>query len=718
MSRTPSRSARLALCLVAIGLATTTADATAATVSVEDGVLVLRGTAGADTIRVGGSDDDRLVRLHADAIPTVPDGCERPWWDPPEIVDCAPLPGGVRVEAGDGDDRVIAEAGVPGSPVLTVLGGAGNDSLDARSLTGRAHLDGGPGDDTLTGTHADDVLLGGPGNDTLDGLGGADELRGGEGDDDLQGDDHQAPAPDVLDGGPGTDRITRDWYAPFGTPQPPVTVSLDGVADDGRPGEGDNVTAVETIHVAYPITLTAGADAVDFEAFNTITAPSRLTGSPRADRLRTYDGPDVIDGGAGDDWIEAGYGDDAITGGPGRDTVNADAGAGSCSFLVCRVGTGNDTLYLQDGEADSADCGPGVDTVWADPQDTLTNCETIHLTGGGTPPPAPPAPKPPVPSGTAKRCVVPRVAAGTTLAKARTRLRKARCATKVAKAASRSVKRGRVVRLSHRAGRTLSTKTTVRIVVSSGPPKRRAKARSAAAAAPDAPPLLRPKRLRCSDLPKTVKGCKGRPVRDAWTKGWWADPTRYRVVDARFSGHTTLEVPSNGHESFFGEGYVQVAARPGFDAAFRIPARRGGVAVGVFSARPVTSKALSDAKWLTEDGPVPCGVSQAAGAAYAPNAVTGVVAVRPADKTISIQWGYVTAPFRCAEDSALDVPTVPAMPSEALTTRYPASAFRNAEALRLPVRLSWSRTSGSEGTRLTHTLNGSISILRVNHKLD
>jgi len=721
------RSATLALALATTGAAWTATTATAATVSVEGEVLVLRDTPGvADVIRVAGNDPGTHVRLIADAIPVVPTGCERPWWNPPEMVDCTPQPGGVRIEAGDGDDQVIAEATTPGSPLVAVVGGDGQDALDLRSLTGRAHLDGGPGDDVLTGTSAGDVLLGGPGTDVLDGLGGADELRGGEGADELQGDNYQSPSPDVLDGGPGPDRISRDWYAPYGQAQPPVTVTLDGQADDGRPGEGDNVTAVETIHLSYPVTLAAGAEPVDFEAFNTISAPSHFTGSPGPDRPRTFDGPDTIDAGAGDDWIEAGHGDDVITPGPGRDIVNAGPGTGSCTFLVCRIGTGNDTIHAQDGEVDSIDCGPGTDTVWADAQDTLVHCEVVKLPPGDTSKP-PGGQKPPGKPSSAPRCVVPRVRAGTTLTTARTRVRKARCTVKVTKVASRKVKRGRVVKLSQRAGAKLRKGATVRIQVSTGPPKRkkpRAAVASAVAAstpraaAPQAAPTLKPKKLRCVTLPgTTAKTCARKPFRDRWTKGWWADPTQYRVITGKLLGRTTLGVPSDGYQSFSGEGFVQVFAARGFRGTLKLPARKEGVAASVIQATPVTATAVSSGEWLTPDGPVRCSVDQKTGAGCAPNAITGIVAAGPSDGTISIQWAIITAPFRCPEGENHPNPAVPEMPSEAFTTRYPASALRNADLLELPVKVEWSRTSGSEETHLTHTLRGSIVIQRVHHKI-
>jgi hypothetical protein len=61
-----------------------------------------------------------------------------------------------------------------------LTGGAGNNTINAGSFTlGNVTLDGGGGDDTLTGGTRDDLLLGGAGNDTLNGGSGRDFLLGG-----------------------------------------------------------------------------------------------------------------------------------------------------------------------------------------------------------------------------------------------------------------------------------------------------------------------------------------------------------------------------------------------------------------------------------------------------------------------------------------------------------------------------------------------------------
>jgi Ca2+-binding RTX toxin-like protein len=72
------------------------------------------------------------------------------------------------------------------------------------TMTGVPFIDGGAGNDTITGTNGVDQLLGGLGNDTLFGLGGTDTLRGGADNDSLNGGD----GVDSLYGDAGADTIT------------------------------------------------------------------------------------------------------------------------------------------------------------------------------------------------------------------------------------------------------------------------------------------------------------------------------------------------------------------------------------------------------------------------------------------------------------------------------------------------------------------------------
>jgi Ca2+-binding RTX toxin-like protein len=75
-----------------------------------------------------------------------------------------------------------------------LVGGTGNNFLNAAATTRPVTLVGNAGNDTLLGGNGNDLLQGGPGNDRLFGGPGNDKLDGG-------------PGSNVLDGGPGQDGI-------------------------------------------------------------------------------------------------------------------------------------------------------------------------------------------------------------------------------------------------------------------------------------------------------------------------------------------------------------------------------------------------------------------------------------------------------------------------------------------------------------------------------
>lgn len=405
--------------------------ASAGVVTQEGDVLVLRASPGQSNLiavnpeeELNGTLTGRISLRDPDGVTEWPAACERGEFGDGRDVSCTPQAGGVRLEGGDGMDTLSIDDDLPAGQQVVLQGGDGDDTLNGRMRggAGRDTLDGGAGNDKLNGGKGSELLLGGAGNDELHGGAGTDELRAGDGDDLLAGDDNRdAMSPDVIDGGAGTDRVD-DWTVANGGFQPPVTVSIDGVADDGRPGEGDDVVAVETIDLAVPVTLIAGADPVRFRVFNTSAPGSRFVGSPGPDVFQGFDYADTLDGAAGDDTIEGGYGDDVITPGPGRDTVNADAREG-CNVLQCRAPVGNDTIHARDGEADSIDCGVGTDRAIVDQHDTIANCETVERAAvdpGGSGGPGGPDPGAGGGAGgrkTAVKAVVPKVRLGTALKK-------------------------------------------------------------------------------------------------------------------------------------------------------------------------------------------------------------------------------------------------------------------------------------------------------------
>jgi Ca2+-binding RTX toxin-like protein len=375
------------LLAAAAALALLPGAASAATVARDgSGALVYTAGAGAtNSVNVQQLDaqagDITFYTGSGDTITTIAAGCAQSETWPGEVVTCT-AGSAVRVDLGDGDDLGVVSDAV--SVPVTIAGGAGRDILEdgPRANT----LDGGPGDDKLTGGAGDDVLLGGDGTDDLQGKAGRDRLDGGTGDDLLHPDGYEDASADVVDGGPGFDTVDGDYSSRFTDVDPPVAITLAGGADDGRPGEGDDLANVEKVALNVGGTFVGSAGPDEFKLSQVGTA-SELVGGAGDDRLRAGDGPDRVDGGPGNDSLDAGFGDDVIVGGPGRDTISADLAGGDCGPLWCKYPYGNDTIDALDGEVDSITCGAGQDAVKADAADVVApDCETVTRGAAATGP--------------------------------------------------------------------------------------------------------------------------------------------------------------------------------------------------------------------------------------------------------------------------------------------------------------------------------------------
>lgn len=107
-----------------------------------------------------------------------------------------------------------------------LIGGASDNVIDISGFTASypPTLDGGAGNDQLTGSSFMDLLRGQDGNDTLNGGGGNDFLQGGAGDDQLNGADDN----DGLSGGSGNDTLFGGLGA---------DIAYGGTGDDSIRGE-------------------------------------------------------------------------------------------------------------------------------------------------------------------------------------------------------------------------------------------------------------------------------------------------------------------------------------------------------------------------------------------------------------------------------------------------------------------------------------------------
>jgi Ca2+-binding RTX toxin-like protein len=290
----------------------------------------------------------------------------------------------MRSDGSCGVSRTSGNCPAAGVSAIVVATGDQNDRITQNtSLPSR--LMGGNGNDTLTGGPGDDVLIGEGGADTLTGKAGSD---------------------------------TADYSARIA----PVSVSLNGSADDGEAGESDNV--------ASDVEILVGGSADDQLAGN--DADNVLLGNAGNDILGAGGGNDQLDGGAGDDTLAGGDGADAITGGDGADTANYTSsnagvrvvldgkpgdgapgendsvdtenvtggggddvlignggpnalagGAGNDRILggkgadVLDGGAGDDIIQSLDGEKETVSCGDGEDGTVSDRADVRTDCDYI-----------------------------------------------------------------------------------------------------------------------------------------------------------------------------------------------------------------------------------------------------------------------------------------------------------------------------------------------------
>jgi hypothetical protein len=157
------------------------------------------------------------------------------------------------------------------------------DGADSVNVSSRfALVRGGPGPDTLSGAGYLTSLLGGLGDDRLIGHSGDQQLRGGAGTDLLEA----GPGDDILEGGAGTDVIlggSGNDNVSYEDHKGPVTISLDGRANDGAAGENDLVRAVESVQGSRgPTTFIGNANSNEF------------SGSSARDLVRAGPGDDLI----------------------------------------------------------------------------------------------------------------------------------------------------------------------------------------------------------------------------------------------------------------------------------------------------------------------------------------------------------------------------------------------------------------------------------------
>ena len=373
----------LAAFTVAHGVIITPGAAHAGTVSVSSGVLTYTAAPGeANSLTVSyfttNPPQPPGISVSEGQVPVIAgDGCQQVFFNYAICTD----PTSIVINLSDGDDR-----GYGDSPA-TIYGGDGDDLIASAG-----------GDDHLYGQGDDDTIWSGNGTDLSDGGNGDDVFAH-----DCSGDRCDDDKNDVIIGGDGIDEANYRWSSE------PLNITLDGLANDGRSGEHDNVG--EDVENVF------GGDVDDVIVGG--PGPNRLyggsSGGPTTDVLEGLGGDDTLIGadygtdtligGEGDDNLDGGLngGKDTLDGGPGDDRVtraHGDSAATQPPQAVMKGGAGVDTLDFSaltqpvwislDGVANDGPDGAGDDIgtefenlVGGSGADTLTGDSGANRFDGG-----------------------------------------------------------------------------------------------------------------------------------------------------------------------------------------------------------------------------------------------------------------------------------------------------------------------------------------------
>ena len=370
------------------------------------------GDAGADTVEAAADADlvltpTALTGVGADALATI-ESAALAVGPGAHTIDVTAFPGATRltggpgsdvllggpgpdtIRGGDGDDLVRGNLGPDdlggdggsdrlsyagyANPVVVTLGApSGGPAVDPDTLAADfEHVEGGSAADRLTGDNTPNVLTGGPGDDVLDGRAAADVHDGGIGNDALLGGPGGPGDGDVHIGGDGIDMVT------YAGRTGGVRVTVGAGADDGSPGEGDDVRAdIETVvgSQADDVIVAAPAPPATAASLRLVPAvrPFLVAGLAGADRIIGGIGNDALGGGLGADTIEGGPGNDVVAGGSGIDLLKGLAGNdrlyGHAGADKIEGGDGDDVVFSLDKSLDRIRCGLGTDLLLADVRD-------------------------------------------------------------------------------------------------------------------------------------------------------------------------------------------------------------------------------------------------------------------------------------------------------------------------------------------------------------
>ena len=256
-----------------------------------------------------------------------------------QVIDASKVGKAVKVTAGS-------------TAAMTVVGSAYNDKLYAGNGQS-AYINGGKGNDAITGNTSDDTLIGGEGADTLEGkagndtfiyVGGADVIK------DYSYGDDQSDIIVISDGAVVSSTVrSKDVVLTIGKNQT-ITVKnakdatlrvVDSTGTDTRVfgyyGYGETTEtivlnsdfadkALTTDQYVAEITTIDGSSLTKGITINGNEKDNVITGGKYADKIAGGEGADSISAGDGNDSISGGNGDDTLIGGAGNDTFTGGSG--------------------------------------------------------------------------------------------------------------------------------------------------------------------------------------------------------------------------------------------------------------------------------------------------------------------------------------------------------------------------------------------------------
>jgi Ca2+-binding RTX toxin-like protein len=207
-------------------------------------------------------------------------------------------------------------------------------------------VNGGPGNDSITGALANDVLAGGFGSD-------------------------------VIAGSMGTDRVSYAGRTDGVTVALGSTGANAGSANDGAPGARDTVSEfdVEGVIGSEGADNLSGHTPVPF-TLDGRGGPDVITGGDAASVLLGGDGNDNITGGAGDETLEGGDHDDVLDGGFGGDAIDGQAGSDMATYASRSEGV---TVDLGNGGTDDGSASDGAPGA----RDSIQGVEGVIGGSGG-----------------------------------------------------------------------------------------------------------------------------------------------------------------------------------------------------------------------------------------------------------------------------------------------------------------------------------------------